>query len=88
LLFVFLLYLYMFSLHIIFQQQQKGNFKYSGQQLRIWNEVPTVLLFAIIFLVVLKNTADFWWGLVGLAVLIVLLLSAIQLYKSFRRKKQ
>jgi len=88
LLFVFLLYLYMFSLQIIFKQQQKGNFKYSGQQLRIWNEVPTVLLFAIIFLVVLKNTADFWWGLVGLAVLIVLLLSAIQLYKSFRRKKQ
>jgi len=86
LLFVFLLYLYMFSLQIIFQQQQKGIFTYSGQQLRIWNEVPTVLLFAIIFLVVLKNTADFWWGLAGLAVLIILLVSAIHLYKRFRRK--
>jgi len=86
--FVLALFAYHLSIHSIFKQQQKGNFKYSGQQLRIWNEVPTVLLFAIIFLVVLKNTADFWWGLAGLAVLIVLLLSAIQLYKSFRRKKQ
>ena len=86
LMFVLLLYFYMFSLQIIFQQQQKGNFKYTGQQLRVWNEVPTVLLFAIIFLVVLKNTADFWWGLVGLADLIILLMSAIRLYKKFRKK--
>ena len=86
LMFVLLLYFYMFSLQIIFRQQQKGNFKYTGQQLRIWNEVPTVLLFAIVFLVVLKSTVDFWWGLVGLAILVVLLISAIHLYKRFRKK--
>jgi len=87
LLFVLFLYFYMISLQIIFQQQQKGLFKYSGQQLRVWNEVPTVILFAIVFLVVLKNTTDFWWGLVGLAILIIVLMMAIRLYKRFRDNK-
>lgn len=83
--FVIGLYLYHFSLQAIFKQQAKGNFKYSGQQLRAWNEVPTVLLFAIVFLVVLKNTVDFWWGLLGLLVLVILLMTAIKLYKRLRK---
>lgn len=87
LLFVLFLYFYMISLQIIFQQQEKGLFKYSGQQLRVWNEIPTVILFAIVFLVVLKNTTDFWWGLVGLLILIIVLILAIRLYKSFRENK-
>jgi protoporphyrinogen IX oxidase len=84
--FVLGLYLYLISLHVIFKQQQKGIFNYKGQQLRAWNEVPTVLLFAIVFLVVMKNTVSFWWGLAGLAVLIVLLLSGIKIYKLLRKK--
>ena len=39
---VLLLYIYFFSLHKIFKQQLKGVFKYSSQQLRIWNEVATI----------------------------------------------
>ena len=84
--FVVALYLYHFSLQAIFKQQQKGVFKYSGQQLRAWNEVPTVILCAIVFLVVLKNTVDFWWGLLGLFVLVVLLMTAIRIYKKVRKK--
>jgi len=86
LIFVFLLYLYQFSLQYIFKQQEAGVFRYSGQQLRLWNEVPTVILFAVVFLVVLKNTADFWWGLVGLFLLILLLTVSIRLYKKFRNR--
>ena len=87
LLFVLFLYFYMISLQIIFQQQEKGLFKYNGQQLRVWNEVPTVILFAIVFLVVLKNTTDFWWGLVGFLLLVITLMIAIRLYKRFRENK-
>lgn len=83
--FVAALYLFHFSLQRIFKQQERGNFKYSGQQLRAWNEVPTVILIAVVFLVVLKNTVDFWWGLLGLFILVVLLMTAIKLYKKFRQ---
>src|SRR5437773_5644374 len=37
--FVVGLYLYHFSLHRIYKQQSRGMFRYSSQQLRIWNEV-------------------------------------------------
>src|SRR3954447_10514040 len=36
LIFVVFLYIYFISLHIIFKQQQKGIFKYTSHQLRIW----------------------------------------------------
>jgi len=85
LIFVLILYGYHFSLQVIFKQQQKQLFKYSGQQLRVWNELPTVILFAIVFLAVLKNTTNFWWGLVGLFGLILLLLTGIRIYKIARK---
>ncbi len=50
LVFVVGLYAYHLSLHIIYRQQQKRVFKYSSQQLRIWNEVATIFLFTIVFL--------------------------------------
>lgn len=87
LLFVLALYLYQFSLQYIFKQQQLRVFTFSGQQLRLWNEVPTVILFAVVFLVVLKNTVDFWWGLAGLFLLIVLLTLSIRFYKNYRSRK-
>lgn len=87
LIFVVLLYGYHFSLQVIFKQQAGGNYKYSGQQLRAWNEVPTVILVAIVFLVVLKNTVDFWYGLLGLLGLVFILMLAIRIYKRVRNKK-
>ena len=85
LVFVLLLFLFHYSLQVIFRQQSQGLYKHSSQKLRAWNEVPTVLLFAIVFLVVLKNTVDFWWGLAGLAVLVILLMTAIRIYKRLRK---
>lgn len=84
--FVLALYLFMFSLQRIYKQQENGIFKYTGQQLRGWNEVPTVILFAIVFLVVLKNTASFLWGLLGLFLLISVLMISIRIYKKIRKK--
>ena len=86
--FVIALYMYHFSLHFIYQQQSRQLYKYSGQQLRVWNEVPTVILFAVVFLAVLKNTVDFWWGLIGLFLLIIILMIAIRVYKKLRGNKK
>jgi putative membrane protein len=84
LVFVAGLYAYHFSLHIIFRQQMRGEFKFTSQQLRIWNEAATVFLVAIIMLVVVKDNLSFVWGLAGLLLFVILLMSAIRLYKLLR----
>jgi putative membrane protein len=86
LIFVIFLYLYFFTLHRIYREQMKGVFKYSSQQLRIWNEVATIFLVAIIMLAVVKNTLSFVWGLIGLVGLVIILMSAIRIYKVVREK--
>ena len=86
LIFVVFLYLYHFSLQIILNQQVKGIFNYTSQQLRLWNEVATVFLIAIVMLVVVKQSISLVWGLVGLIAFIALLMSAIKIYKIIRSK--
>ena len=86
LVFVLLLYIYHLTLHRIFLQQMKGIFRYSSQQLRIWNEVATVFLIAIVMLAVVKESMSLVWGLVGLVLFIALLLSAIRIYKLVRNR--
>lgn len=85
--FVLLLYLYFFSLGRIYRQQAGGHFKYSGDQLRFYNEVATVFLFAIVFLATVKSTASLLYGLGGLILLIIVLVVAIKVYKKVRDKK-
>lgn len=87
LLFVIGLYLYHVSLHVIAKQQWNGDFKYSGQQLRIWNEVATIFLVAIVMLVVVKENMSVVWGLLGLILFVIVLMSAIKIYKLVRTKK-
>ncbi|HEX2848875.1 MAG TPA: CopD family protein [Chitinophagaceae bacterium] len=81
------LYLYHFSLHAIYKQQMKGVFNYSSQQLRIWNEVATIFLVAIVMLVVVKQNMSVVWGLTGLVLFVIILMSAIRIYKLVRTKK-
>ncbi|MFT3902818.1 MAG: CopD family protein [Niabella sp.] len=85
---VIFLYAYHLSLHYILRQQVKGVFKYSSDQLRLWNEVATVLLIAIVMLVVVKQGISLVWGLAGTVLLVLLLLSAIKMYKRVRAKRE
>ena len=87
LVFVLFLYLYFFTLHNIFRQQLQGIFKYTSQKLRIWNEVATVFLIAIVMLAVVKQSMSFVWGLTGLVLFVFVLLSAIRIYKLIRTKR-
>lgn len=84
--FVLLLYLYHGWCHAIFRQQQRGDLRYSSLQLRVFNEVATVFLIAIVFLVVLKNALSMLWGLLGLFLFILLLLLAIRVYRRLRER--
>ena len=85
LIFVAGLFVYHIILHVIFKQQQKENFKWTSYQLRIWNEVATVFLVAIVMLAVVKQLLSLVWGVGVLIVFSLLLLLAIKIYKKLRK---
>jgi len=84
--FVVLLYLYHWTCQIMYNQIEKGYLKYSSFALRIWNEVATIILFACVFLVVLKNTVGWIFGVLGIVGLSVILMLGIKIYKRIRQK--
>jgi putative membrane protein len=79
------LYIYHFTLHHIYRQQQRAIFRFSSQKLRIWNEFATVFLVAIVMLASVKQSMSVAWGLAGLILFILALLAAIRIYKLIRR---
>ncbi len=81
---VVLLYGYHFLCHHIFLKQQKGIVENTSSQLRMWNEVATIFLVGIVFVVVLKDVLSMVWGLLGLVVFTGVLLVAIKIYKRLR----
>lgn len=85
--FVAALYGYHFMCQRIYAQLQQNKIKYSSFKLRIWNEVATIILFAVVFLVVLKNNIGWVWGLTGLLLFSGLLMLGIKAYKKKREKK-
>lgn len=82
---VALLYAYHFTLHALYNQQQRGTFLYSSQQLRVWNEVATLFLIAIVMLAAVKTGISLVWGLAGLVALMIVLMGAIRIYKILRK---
>lgn len=67
---------------------KEGRSNASGQTFRILNEVATVLLVAIVFLAVFKNTVNFLYGVLGLFALGISLMAGIKIYKSIRSSKK
>ena len=85
--FVLVLYFYHYGCHKIYSQLQNNIVKYSPMKLRIWNEVATILLFAIVFIVVLKNSLSWIWGVAGIVIFGVILMLSIRVYKKIREKR-
>jgi putative membrane protein len=86
LVFVVLLFIYHLKCHQMFKQLQQNEAKYTSKFMRIWNEVATLVLFAVVFLVVLKNAFNWIYGVIGIFVLAILLMLGIRLYKRIRDK--
>jgi putative membrane protein len=82
--FVFLLVSYHLKTHFILKELQSGLIKYSSNFMRIWNEITSVILVSVVFLVVLKNNISWFKLTVGLIIFISSLLFIIKLYKRFR----
>jgi len=82
--FVVLLIAYHLKTHQIFLKLQKDKIVYTSMFIRIWNEGATLLLFAIVFLVILKDSFHWVFGLFGILGLGVILVLGIRLYKKIR----
>lgn len=65
---------YHFYCHAIYKNLHNGNFKYRNNFMRLFNEGPTLVLFSVIFLVMLRNSIDRILGVIGLFALAILLM--------------
>lgn len=85
--FVVLLFAYHFKCHQIYKQLQNDEFKYSSNFMRLWNEGATIILFAVVFLVILKNAFNWIYGVIGIVLFSVLIMLGYKFYKRIREKK-
>lgn len=85
--FVIALLIYHFICQRMMKQLRNGIFHYTSNQLRLWNEVATILLVAIVFSVILKSAVDWVYGLIGLVIFSAVIMTAVKLYKRYREKR-
>ncbi|HWR93977.1 MAG TPA: CopD family protein [Flavobacterium sp.] len=85
--FVFVLYLYQFKCQQIFSELQNNIVKHSSNFMRLWNEVATIILFAVVFLVILKNAINWIYGVVGIVLFSILIMLGFKFYKRLRERK-
>jgi len=84
--FILLLWLYTYSCQIILNQMKNSQIRTTEIKLRIWNEVATLIMFAIIFMAVLKNSISWIYATFSLVGLAVFLMISIKLYKRYKTK--
>ena len=83
--FVVCVIIYHFYCLSIMKIAATDQFNISSQKLRMINELATVFLVAIVFLVELKNLLDMVWAICGIIVLMIVLFTAIKIYKKRRK---
>ena len=84
--FVFVLYLYHLKCHQIFKQLQRNEVKQTSNFFRIWNEGATIILFAVVFLVILKDAFNWIYGVIGIVLFSILIMLGFKFYKRIREK--
>lgn len=85
--FVLALFLYHFKCHQIYSQLQNDQFKHTSNFMRLWNEGATIILFAVVFLVILKNEFNWIYGVLGIVLFSIILMLGFKFYKRIREKK-
>ena len=84
---VFGLTIYHLWCHSVFLAFKRDEIKWSGMAFRVCNEVATIFLVAIVFLVVLKDQLNWLYGVLGMFVFAAVLMAGINLYKRYREKR-
>ncbi len=83
--FVALLLFYHLVCQKIIRDLKKGIFKWKSNGLRLWNEVATLALVAIVFLVEMQNSMDWMKGTLGFFGVAIGLMIGIKIYKKSRK---
>lgn len=83
--FVVLLLVYHFVCQKILFDVKKGIFKWKSNGLRIWNEVATLALVAIVFLVEMQGSLNWIKGTVGFFAVAIGLMIGIKIYKKTKK---
>jgi len=83
--FVVVLIFYHLRCHVIYRNQTNGIYKSGSFKLRLFNELATVLLVAIVFLVVVKSSSSLVWGMLGLFAFAATLMLCVFIYKKRRK---
>lgn len=86
--FVFLLYIYHAKCHQFYLQLQKNEVKKSSNFFRLWNEGATLILFAVVFLVILKSAINWIYGVIGIFVFSILIMLGFKFYKKIRERNE
>lgn len=86
--FVFALFLYHWKCQLIFNELQKDEVKYSNNWMRLWNEGATIILFAVVFLVILKNAVNWIFGVIGIFLFSIIIMLGFKFYKKIRERNQ
>ena len=84
--FVVLLIMYHLKTHQYYKQLQRDEVKKSSSYMRIWNEGATFILFAVVFLIVLKSALNWIFGIIGMIVLGLFIILGFKVYKNIRKK--
>lgn len=80
------LWAYHLGCHRIHGQLQRGEPTWSARSFRIYNEVATLFLVSIVFLVVFKDALVLGYALGGLVAFTLVLLAAIEVYRRVRER--
>jgi putative membrane protein len=83
--FVALLIGYHFRSQRLMRNCEQGQLTWSSGKLRIWNEVATLFLVSIVFIVILKNNLNWIGGTLGFFGVGILLMLGIKFYKKLRK---
>lgn len=85
--FVLLLLVYHFICQKIYFDLKSDRFFWGSGALRVWNEVATLLLVIIVFIVVLKDSLNWVYATIGFFAVALLLMLAIKMYQAIRKKE-
>lgn len=86
--FVVLLLIYHFICQKTMLQLAKSSSRWTSNQLRLWNELATLLLVIIVFLVVMKNSLNWIYATIGFLAVAVALMMAVKIYKRLRKREK
>ena len=84
--FVVLLMVYHFICQGFMNKLKTGKATWNSNQLRLWNELATLILVAVVFLVELQSTLSWVGGVLGFFGTGIGLMLGIRLYKKARKK--